>query len=117
MLNQAKNDSFQRVGAKKKYVERFDRYDKASIAKWLAGVIDRSAQEQEDAQDLLDEISDSENPRAGQAFSQLLKDHIANQGHVMKWALKKLENVDSLVKQDVPESKAEINTTPTAPAV
>jgi len=105
------------IAAKKKYVERFDRYDKASIAKWLAGVIDRSAQEQEDAQDLVDEISDSENPRAGQSFLQLLKDHIANEGHIMRWALKKLEDIDSLVKKDAPESKADINTTQTAPAV
>jgi flagellar hook-basal body complex protein FliE len=117
MLDQVTAGANLRAGAKKKYVERFDRYDKASIAKWLAGVVDRSAQEQEDAQDLLDEISDSDNPRAGQAFSQLLKDHISNMSHIMKWALKKLENVDSLVKQDTPDSKAETSTMQTAPAV
>ena len=105
------------IAAKKKYVERVDRYDKASIAKWLAGVVDRSAQEQEDAQDLIDEISDSNDPRAGQSFLQLLKDHIANEGHVMKWALKKLEGIDTLVKQDAPASKAETSTMQTAPAV
>ncbi|MFA5135447.1 MAG: hypothetical protein WC505_06715 [Patescibacteria group bacterium] len=117
MPNSTKDQELQRVGAKKKYVERFDRYDRASIAKWLASVVDKAAQDQEDAQDLIDEIADSDDPRAGQNFSKLLKDHIANQNHIMTWALDKLERIDELAKKPTPESKSETAATPVAPAI
>jgi hypothetical protein len=105
-----------RTAAKKKYIERYDRYDRASIAKWLAGVIDRSAQEQEDAQDIIDEISDSEDPKRGQAFSRLLKDHVSNQNHIMSWALKQLDDLPNLAKKSVPEAKSEAALPESTPA-